>query len=81
MEAKFQCFSFQMAGDRELPGLGGKEGEVWGRGHLYGSSDIRGLGLGVSSSRGRHVREAEKKRRGFSHLKGWCGGVFRCNGM
>ena len=71
-----------MAGDRELPGLGGEEGEVWGRGHLYGSSDIRGLGVGVSSSTGRHVREAEKKRRGFSHLKGGmvvgCSVVMEC---
>ena len=61
--------------------VAGEEGEVWGRGHLYGSSDIRGLGVGVSSSTGRQVREAEKKRRGFSHLKEgmvWCSVVMEC---
>ena len=81
MEAKFRCFSFQMAGDRELPGLGGEERGGLGEGSLVRivrHQRAGGWGFffhGSSSQRGKEEEERVQPSEGRD------GVVFRCNGM
>ena len=60
MEAKFQCFSFQMAGDRELPGLAGEEGRFGGGVTCTDRQTSEGWGLGFLLPR---VVTSERQRR------------------